>query len=79
MQLLKNAALTQDRVLKEPGPSVALSNFGADGLEFTLGYWVDDLDRGQLNLRSEINLAVLAAFRQNGIDIPYPQRVVHQR
>jgi small-conductance mechanosensitive channel len=79
MALLLGAAQAQSRVLADPAPTASLSNFGADGLEFTLGYWVDDLDRGQLNLRSEINLAVLAAFRQNGIDIPYPQRVVHQR
>jgi small-conductance mechanosensitive channel len=79
MELLLAAAKSQSRVLAEPPPTASLSNFGADGLEFTLGYWVDDLDRGQLNLRSEINLAVLAAFRQNGIDIPYPQRVIHQR
>jgi small-conductance mechanosensitive channel len=79
MALLLGAAQAQNRVLAEPAPTASLSNFGADGLEFTLGYWVDDLDRGQLNLRSEINLAVLAAFREHGIDIPYPQRVVHQR
>jgi small-conductance mechanosensitive channel len=79
MALLLGAAQVQNRVLAEPAPTASLSNFGADGLEFTLGYWVDDLDRGQLNLRSEINLAILAAFRQNNIDIPYPQRVVHQR
>ncbi len=77
--LLLGAAQAQSRVLTDPAPTASLSNFGADGLEFTLGYWVDDLDRGQLNLRSEINMAVLAAFRQNGIDIPYPQRVIHQR
>jgi small-conductance mechanosensitive channel len=79
MGLLLGAAQAQSRVLVDPPPTASLSNFGADGLEFTLGYWVDDLDRGQLNLRSEINLAVLAAFRQNNIEIPYPQRVIHQR
>lgn len=32
MRLLLEAALRCERVLREPGPSVALSNFGADGL-----------------------------------------------
>ena len=36
MQLLRDAALLQERVLKDPGPGVNLTNFGADGLEFTL-------------------------------------------
>jgi len=77
--LLHKAALDQPRVLREPGPAVTLSNFGADGLEFTVGYWISDPENGQGNLRSDINLAILAALRANQIDIPYPQRVVHQR
>ena len=78
-RLLVEAALSQERVLKEPAPAAHLSAFGVDGLEFTLAYWVEDIERGQLNLRSGINLAVLAALRQHQIEIPFPQRVVHQR
>ena len=78
-RLLVEAALEQERVLRDPAPAAHLSAFGADGLEFTLGYWVEDIERGQTNLRSDINLAILAALRQNHIEIPYPQRVVHQR
>ena len=77
MQLLLDAALAQQRVLRDPAPSVALSAFGADGLEFTVGYWIGDPENGQGNLRSLVNLAILAALRANNIDIPFPQRVVH--
>jgi small-conductance mechanosensitive channel len=76
-RLLLDAATAQPRVLKSPGPSVALSNFGADGLEFTLGYWIGDPENGQLALRSAINLAILSSLRASGIEIPFPQRVVH--
>ena len=76
-QLLADAALAQDRVLKDPAPSASLSAFGADGLEFTLGYWIADPENGQLNVRSAVNVAVLQALRSHGIEIPYPQRVVH--
>ncbi len=77
MRLLTQAAVAQERVLKEPGPGVNLTNFGADGLEFTLNYWMTDPENGQQNLRSLINLGVLAALREHGVEIPYPQRVVH--
>jgi small-conductance mechanosensitive channel len=77
--LLLEAALAQPRVLREPGPGILLSNFGADGLEFTVGYWIEDPENGQGNLRSDINMAVLSALRANGVEIPYPQRVVHHR
>ncbi len=77
--LLLQAALDQPRVLREPAPVIQLSNFGADGLEFTVGFWISDPEVGQGGLKSDINLAILAALRANQIDIPYPQRVVHQR
>jgi small-conductance mechanosensitive channel len=77
--LLLEAALAQPRVMREPEPSVWLSAFGVDGLEFTVGYWVQDLQNGQMNLRSDINRAILAALRANRIEIPYPQRVIHNR
>ncbi|HNK05885.1 MAG: mechanosensitive ion channel [Burkholderiaceae bacterium] len=77
MRLLLEATLRCERVLREPGPSVALSNFGADGLEFTVGYWIADPQNGQLGLRSQINVAILQTLRAHHIDIPYPQRVVH--
>jgi small-conductance mechanosensitive channel len=77
--LLMEAALAQPRVMREPAPSVWLSAFGVDGLEFTVGYWVQDIQNGQMNLRSDINRAILAALRANRIEIPYPQRVIHNR
>jgi small-conductance mechanosensitive channel len=77
MRLLAEAASAQERVLKDPGVTVNLTNFAPDGLEFTANYWMTDPENGQQNLRSLVNLAVLAAFRQNGIEIPYPQRVLH--
>jgi len=77
--LLLQAALAQERVLRDPAPSVYLSSFGADGLEFTVGYWLRDVQNGQMNLRSDINRAILAALRANNIEIPYPQRVIHNR
>lgn len=78
-RLLLQAASKQERVLQEPGPAVALMNFGADGLEFRLGYWIRDPENGSDNLRSQINLAILQLMRDNQIEIPFPQRVIHQR
>ncbi len=77
MRLLAEAASAQERVLKDPGVTVNLTHFAPDGLEFTANYWMTDPENGQQNLRSLVNLAVLAAFRQYGIEIPYPQRVLH--
>ena len=76
-QLLTNAALVSPRVLRDPAPSASLSAFGADGLEFTVGFWIADPENGSLGLRSDINRAILSALRAHQIEIPYPQRVMH--
>ena len=74
--LLREATLSSPRVLRDPAPSASLSAFGADGLEFTVGYWMSEPEAGVLGLRSEVNIAILDALRTHGIDIPFPQRVV---
>jgi small-conductance mechanosensitive channel len=79
MGLLKAATARHERVLQEPEPSVALSNFGADGLEFTVGYWIADPENGSLNLKSLVNLDILKSLREHQVEIPYPQRVVHTK
>lgn len=76
-KILLGAAASCDRVLKTPAPSAYLLNFGADGLEYTLSMWIADPQSGQYSLRSEINNTILRDFRLAGIDIPYPQRVIH--
>jgi len=75
-QILCAAAAACERVLNDPAPAALLTNFGADGLEFTLSVWIIDPDKGQQGLRSEINLNILRGLRAAGIEIPYPQRVI---
>jgi small-conductance mechanosensitive channel len=77
MSLLQAAASSQSRVLADPAPSVTLINFGADGLEFKVGYWIADPENGSDGLKSLINLGILRSLREHHIEIPFPQRVVH--
>jgi small-conductance mechanosensitive channel len=77
--LLCKAALGNTRVLADPEPVAHLTQFAADGLEFTLLFWISDPDNGQMNVKSQINVEILAALRATEIEIPYPQRVVQLR
>jgi len=79
MNLLTQACTSQEKVLQDPTPFVTLSNFGADGLEFGIHYWVDEQQSGMLTLKSEINVAILKVLQNQGIEIPFPQRVIHTR
>jgi small-conductance mechanosensitive channel len=38
--------------------------------------WIADPEGGRANLRSDLNLEILEAFRAKGIEIPFPQREV---
>lgn len=78
-RLLVEAALGQPRVLREPPPAANLENFGADGLEFRLGFWIRDPENGTGLLRSEINKQILQSLRAHKVEIPFPQRVVHHQ
>ena len=75
--LLAQAATTQERVLRDPEPTVSLIAFGSDGLVFTVGYWIQDPENGRMNVLSAINFEILRLLQAHAIEIPYPQRVVH--
>jgi small-conductance mechanosensitive channel len=65
------------RVLADPAPSAQLGGFGADGMDLALSFWIRDPENGQGNVRSEVNLAVLDVLNAEGVEIPFPQRVLH--
>jgi len=77
MQLFVQAAMAQPRVLKDPPPKVFLIEFAADGLTLELAFWIADPEEGTTELRSLIHLQILREFGERGIEIPYPQRVLH--
>ncbi len=65
------------RVLADPAPMVHLSKFATDGLELSLYFWIGDPENGQNNVHSDVNLALLRRLNQLGVEIPFPQRVLH--
>ncbi len=66
------------RVLEDPAPSCQLANFAADGMDLKIYFWIRDPENGQGNVRSEVNLAVLDLLNAEAVQIPFPQRVMHQ-
>jgi small-conductance mechanosensitive channel len=46
-------------------------------MDIALGFWIADPENGQGGVKSEVHLAVLDVLRAEGIDIPFPQRVLH--
>ena len=76
MSLLLAAGVDQSRVLAAPPPTVWIKHLGDNGIELELTTWIRDAEEGQGSLRSGIFVAVLRAFRKEGIEIPTPQREI---
>ena len=74
---LEVAIAAVPRVVADPAPSVQLAAFSADGMDLSINFWIRDSENGQGNVRSDVNLAVLDVLNAQGIEIPFPQRVVH--
>lgn len=74
---LEDAMRRVPRVLEQPAPSAQLAAFAADGMDIALSFWIRDPENGQGNVKSEVNLAVLDVLNAEGVEIPFPQRVVH--
>lgn len=75
-KLLLEIAQRQEHVLKKPEPGVLFSNFGAHSLDFTLNVFLDDVNNGGDTL-SAIRFDIEKSFKDNGIDIPFPQLTLH--
>ena len=64
-------------VLKNPAPFVIFKNFGDDGLEFEIYYWFELRKGSGMKISSDMRHHIAAVFKREGIEIPYPQRVIH--
>lgn len=76
-RLLKQAALAHPKVKKSEPVVMRLSDFGDSGLLLELIFWADqswDIN----NYKSEIRLEIDRLFRTYNVEIPFPQRVLHQ-
>jgi len=76
-KLLLEVADENPNVQKEPKPKVFFDSFGDSSLDFRLGVWTSTYTDKPEFLKSEIYFAIFKKFRENNIQIPFPQRDIH--
>jgi small-conductance mechanosensitive channel len=76
-RLMIEAATAASRVLIDPAPAVWLKAFGDSSVDHDILVWIEDPELGIGNVQSEILNLIWVLFKQNGIEIPYPQRDLH--
>lgn len=73
--LLIECAQEQQEVLSWPSSFVYFLGFGDSSLDFQLYAYVDNIER-RMRISSAIRKCIMKKFREAGIEIPFPQRVV---
>lgn len=62
-------------VLRNPEPHVEFLKFGPSSLDFELRFHLADMGEG-LRIRNNLRIAILKRFREEGIQIPFPQQEI---
>lgn len=78
-RLMIEAASASERTLPDPRPTVWLTAFGDSSVDHEILVWIADPEAGVGNVRSDILNRLWVLFKDNGIEIPFPQRDIHIR
>jgi small conductance mechanosensitive channel len=73
--ILERIINQDDRVLKDPAPTVAVSELGDSSVNFIFRPWVNSADYWKVYW--DMTEKVKLTFDEEGISIPFPQRDVH--
>ncbi|MCZ4282774.1 mechanosensitive ion channel [Kiloniella laminariae] len=76
--LLVELASAHPALLNKPGPYVLFTGFGASSLDFSLRAFLRDVE-DSASVASDLRFAIRKAFREKGIEIPFPQHDLHIR
>lgn len=75
-QILMQSASAVPGVIAHPAPISFVQEFKESGIAYKLKFYLNDYANRE-RIEGEVMAYVWYAFQRNGIEIPYPQRVVH--
>ena len=78
VRVLKEVSGEHPEVLKLPAPDVLHTGFGDSAWNMKLRAWIAE-PRRHLEVSSDLNCAIVRRFRENRIEIPFPQRDLNLR
>jgi small-conductance mechanosensitive channel len=74
MGVLRAVAEAHPAVLDEPEPVIVFNGFGESSLNFMIGAWT--IKEDVMKVKNEIPLRIKEAFDREGIEMPFPHRVL---
>ncbi|MBS0565386.1 MAG: mechanosensitive ion channel [Proteobacteria bacterium] len=79
-EIIERAVAALPFVLAAPdGPDCELRGFGESAVDFAVEYWVSGIDDGRNKYGSQVLFAIWRALKAEGIEMPYPRRVIEMR
>ena len=77
--LIQEVVEHHSQILDDPGPAVFLHEFADSSVNFRVQYFCDTSRYSLMQLRSEVLFGIWDTLAKNGVEIPFPQRVLHVR
>jgi small-conductance mechanosensitive channel len=77
IEVCLKAARAQGRILASPEPACLVKAFSDNSIDLELRIWIRDPHNGISNIKSAVYLEIWQLFKDEGIEIPFPQRVIH--
>lgn len=77
MHLLVQTTATVPEVLAQPAPLGLILHYGESGVDYAVRFWIANPMQATV-VSSAVREAIWEAFAAEGIEIPFPQRVLHQ-
>ena len=75
-RILIDCADRHEKISRTTKPFVRFKDFGDSSLDFQLYFWTTETFQVE-NIKSEIRYEINAMFKEQGVQIPFPQRDVH--
>ncbi|MER0238219.1 mechanosensitive ion channel domain-containing protein [Fulvimarina sp. MAC8] len=79
IEIAKEATLSVDRVVAHRGVVCWMTAFGSSSIDFIIRFWIKDAPAGLVNVKGEVLIALWDAFKEAGINIPFPHREIIMR
>ena len=82
VELIKDAVGSHPQVINgnkypiEERPDCEIDSFGDSGINMFVEFWILGIDDGKNRVGGDLNLIILETLKNNGIEIPFPQREV---
>lgn len=74
--LLENITAASERVLPHPPPKAYVLDYGESAVQYAVRFFIaHPMDHSAIS--SAVRMAIWEAFEREGIEMPYPQRVLH--